>query len=51
MWLILYIVWELASSEVLWGFGILSSHVFGHLRSLYQARVDLWKTKIVNPAA
>ncbi len=31
--IILYTVWGLASSEVLWGFGIISSHVFGHLRS------------------
>ncbi len=33
MWLILYTVWGLASSEVLRGFVIISSHVFGHLRS------------------
>ncbi len=33
MWLILYVVWGLASSEVLWRVGIISSHVFGHLRS------------------
>ncbi len=30
---ILYVVWGLASSEVLWGVGIVSSQVFGHLRS------------------
>ncbi len=30
---ILYIVWWLASSEVLRGVGIISSQVFGHLRS------------------
>ncbi len=30
---ILYVVWGLASSEVLWGVGIISSQVFGHLRS------------------
>ncbi len=30
IWLILYILWGLASSE---GFGIISSQVFGHLRS------------------
>ncbi len=29
MWLILYIVWGLASSEVIWGVGIISSQVFG----------------------
>ncbi len=33
MWLILYTVWGLASSEFLWGVGIISSQVFGHLRS------------------
>ncbi len=33
IWLILYTVWELASSEVLRGVGIISSQVFGHLRS------------------
>ncbi len=33
MWLIPYTVWGLTSSEVLWGVGIISSHVFGHLRS------------------
>ncbi len=31
IWLILYIVWGLAS--ILWGVGIISSWVFGHLRS------------------
>ncbi len=31
--LILYTVWGLASSEVLWGLGIISFQVFGHLRS------------------
>ncbi len=30
---ILYVVWGLQSSEVLWGVGIISSQVFGHLRS------------------
>ncbi len=29
MWLILYTVWGLASSEVFWGVGIISSQVFG----------------------
>ncbi len=33
MWLILYTVWGLASSEVLRGVGIVSSQVFGHLGS------------------
>ncbi len=33
MCLILYTIWGLASSEVLWGVGIISSQVFGHLRS------------------
>ncbi len=33
LWLILYNVWGLASSEVLRGVDIISSHVFGHLRS------------------
>ncbi len=33
MWLIQYNRWWLASSEVLRGFGIISSQVFGHLRS------------------
>ncbi len=32
-WLIQYTVWGLDSSEVLWGVGIISSRVFGHLRS------------------
>ncbi len=31
---VLSVVSGLASSEVLWGVGIISSHVFGHLRSL-----------------
>ncbi len=35
IWFILYAVWGLASSEVLWGVGIISSRVFGHLRSFY----------------
>ncbi len=35
IWFILYAVWGLASSEVLWGVGIISSHVFSHLRSFY----------------
>ncbi len=30
---ILYVVWGLASAEVLWGVGIISSQVFGHLKS------------------
>ncbi len=30
---ILYVVWWLASTEVLWGVGIISSQVFGHLGS------------------
>ncbi len=30
---VLYVVWGLASSEDLWGVGIISSQVFGHLRS------------------
>ncbi len=30
---VLYVVWGLASSEVFWGVGIISSQVFGHLRS------------------
>ncbi len=33
IYLILYTVWGLASSKVLWGVGIISSQVFGHLRS------------------
>ncbi len=33
IWLILYTVWWMASSEVLWGVVIVSSQVFGHLRS------------------
>ncbi len=33
MWLIQYNHWWLASSEVLRGFAIVSSQVFGHLRS------------------
>ncbi len=34
LWLILYIVWGWASSEVIWGVGIFSSQVFeDHLRS------------------
>ncbi len=33
MWLIQYNRWWLASSEVLRGFVIISSQVFGHLRS------------------
>ncbi len=32
MWLIVYIVWGLASSEVLRGVDFISSQVFGHLR-------------------
>ncbi len=39
IWLILYTVRGLASSEVLWGVGIISSQVFGHLRSFKSNKV------------